>query len=128
MEGMTKSHHDLTVSDMKGITFQIVPQFYWKYEGSFNEFMIHRVGKLNSPSQDIVMYDMLGNVWEWVRDDWMDGVSGLNGKSNPIVGTSSESPHTKVIKGGAFDQFVRKVISPVREELSWDSFKSKFAT
>ena len=70
MEGMTKGHHELTMEDMKSITFQIVPAFYWKYEWSYNEFMIHRVGKLASPSKDIVMYDMLGNVWEWVRDDW----------------------------------------------------------
>ena len=103
MEGMTKSHHDLTVSDMKSITFQVIPQFYWKYEWSFNEFMIHRVGKLESPSEDIVMYDMLGNVWEWVRDDWTDRISTINNKVDPIVGTTSIEPHTKVIKGGAFD-------------------------
>ena len=103
MEGMTKSHHDLTVSDMKSITFQVIPQFYWKYEWSFNEFMIHRVGKLESPSEDIVMYDMLGNVWEWVRDDWTDRISTINNKVDPIVGTTSTDPHTKVIKGGAFD-------------------------
>ena len=80
MEGMKKSHHDLTVADMKSITFQIIPQFYWKYEWSFNEFMIHRVGKLKSPSTEIELYDMLGNVWEWVRDDWS---SHVNESINP---------------------------------------------
>lgn len=128
MEGMKKSHHDLTMADMKSITFQVVPQFYWKYEWSFNEFMIHRVGKLNSPSEEIVMYDMLGNVWEWVRDDWTDQVSTLNGKVNPIVQTGNGGSTSKVIKGGAFDQFVRKTISPAREELSWDKFRSRFST
>ena len=87
MEGMDKNVHNLTVKDMKSITFQVVPSFYWKYEWSYNEFMIHRVGKLNSPSKELEMYDMLGNVWEWVRDDWSPTVSQLNGKVNPILGT-----------------------------------------
>ena len=69
----------------------MVPSFYWKYEWSYNEFMIHRVGKLESPSQSIVMYDMLGNVWEWVRDDWSSTISSLNGKVNPIVDSSDYS-------------------------------------
>ena len=87
MEGMDKNVHNLTVKDMKSITFQVVPSFYWKYEWSYNEFMIHRVGKLKAPSTDLEMYDMLGNVWEWVRDDWSPTVSQLNGKVNPIEGT-----------------------------------------
>lgn len=72
MEGMSDDVHDLTDEDLKGITFQVVPQFYWKYEWSYNRFMIHRVGKLATPSDDLEMYDMLGNVWEWVRDCWSD--------------------------------------------------------
>lgn len=132
---------------MKSITFQIIPQFYWKYEWSFNEFMIHRVGKLKAPSTEVELYDMLGNVWEWVRDDWSDSIyDEFNekdnngaikkdnngdpiGKTNHIVGSRSETPTVeKVIKGGAFDQLVRKVISPSREGLTWNQFKSKFAT
>lgn len=48
------------------------------------------------------MYDMLGNVWEWVRDDWTTSVrASLNNKTNPIAtGTDHDK---KVIKGGAFD-------------------------
>lgn len=103
----------------------MIPQFYWKYEWSYNEFMIHPVGKLQTPSDDIAMYDMLGNVWEWVRDDWTANVSALNGTVNPIAGTKMGS-HEKVIKGGAFDQLVRKVTSSSREGLDWDKFQSKF--
>ena len=134
MEGMNKSHHDLTVKDMKSITFQVVPQFYWRYEWSYNELFIHRVGKLLSPSTKLVMYDMLGNVWEWVRDDWNatikkesgPGSTEGNPEVNPIV---TVGEHTKkVIKGGAFDQLCRKVICSSREELAPDRFKSKYAT
>lgn len=130
MEGMTKDVHDLTMQDMKTITFQVIPSFYWKYEWSYNEFMIHRVGKLASPSKDIVMYDMLGNVWEWVRDDWSDKIALLNQRINPIVGTKNEGAATdiKVIKGGAFDQLVRKVTASSREPLSRDISMSKYAT
>ena len=129
METMTTPVHDLTDTEMKGITFQVVPQFYWKYEWTFNEYMIHRVGKLNSPSEEIVMYDMLGNVWEWVRDDWNDSVYGLNGKVNPIAGTSSDDATVnKVIRGGAFDQYIRKTISSSREKLGRTSCKSQFGT
>lgn len=128
MEGMTQTVHELTVDDMKSITFQVVPSFYWKYEWSYNEFMIHRVGKLASPSKDIEMYDMLGNVWEWVRDDWSDHVSDLNGKVNPMVGGRDDSAEKKVIRGGSFDQLVRKVIASTREGLERDQSKSKNGT
>ena len=125
MEGMNKDVHDLTVQELKSITFQVVPSFYWKYEWSYNEFMIHRVGKLESPSKGIVMYDMLGNVWEWVRDDWSSTVSSLNGKVNPIVDSDDSKG---VIKGGAFDQLCRKVVSAVREGLERSKSKSQYGT
>lgn len=129
MESMNEDVHDLTEEQMKSITFQVVPSFYWRYEWSYNDFMIHRVGKLKSPSNGIEMYDMLGNVWELVRDDWSPSVGALNGKVNPIVGNRNDDTYTKkVIKGGAFDQLIRKVVSSVREELAKDHSKSKYAS
>ena len=134
METMNLGVHDVTVDDLKKITFQVIPQFYWKYKWSYNEFMIHPVGKLNAPSPDTPLYDMLGNVWEWVRDDWDNSnrpISKLNGKVNPVSGTKSGSQNPKpkkVIRGGAFDQLVRKVITPSREGLTWDEFQSQFGT
>ena len=122
MEGMTKSVHNLTTREMKSITFQVIPSFYWKYEWSYNDFMIHRVGKLNSTSNEFPVYDMLGNVWEWVRDDWTGSVSAMNDKINPI--STGSNPNEKVIKGGAFNQFLRKVISPARESLGVNNSKS----
>lgn len=127
METMKLGVHDVTTEDLKKITFQVIPQFYWKYNWSYNEFMIHPVGKLEAPSGVIPMYDMLGNVWEWVRDDWTEKVkTSFDGKINPIATGSDHSK--KVIRGGAFDQLVRKVISPSREGLTWNQFKSKFGT
>lgn len=131
METMDQDVHDLTVEDMKGITFQVVPSLYWKYEWSYNDYMIHRVGKLNAPSSDIKMYDMLGNVWELVRDDWSQRhtQSGSTVKVNHIIGTEDgNSSAEKVIKGGAFDQFARNTISPARESIGREQNKSKNAT
>ena len=129
METMTKSVNDVTVDELKSITFQMVPQFYWKYEHTYNDYMIHPVGRLNPNGYG--MYDMLGNVWEWVRDDWRssEDVSVLDGMINPIVGTTDDaSSRIKVIKGGAFDQFCRRVISPSRQGLDISKNKSEFGS
>ena len=129
MEDMDKDVHSLTVDEMKSITFQVVPSFYWKYDWSYNEFMIHRVGKLKAPSKELEMYDMLGNVWEWVRDDWSPDIKALSGNVNPIVGNKDNDHNTKkVIKGGSFDQLLRKVVSAVREDLARNESRSKYAT
>ena len=126
METMDKDVHDLTVSDMKSITFQVIPQFYWKYDWTYNQFMIHRVGKLNPTSDGIQMYDMLGNVWELVRDGWSDRVSQLDGKVNPIVDSGDDNKF--VIKGGAFDHLIRNIISPSREPIGDKECRSMHGT
>lgn len=126
METMNKDVHKLTDEEMKDITFQVIPQMYWKYEWTYNEIMIHPVGKLKSPNS-FEMYDMLGNVWEWVRDDWTANVSALNGRTNPIAVATGGS-NKKVIKGGAFDQYCRKTISPSREGLECGKNQSQYGT
>lgn len=70
MEGMDADVHELTIDELKSITFQVVPMFYWKYDWSYNDYMIHFVGRKEAPNSELQLYDMLGNVWEWVRDDW----------------------------------------------------------
>jgi hypothetical protein len=133
METMDKSEHDLTIEDMKAITFQVVPQFYWRYEQSGQDLYIHRVGRLEPVEGDgFQMYDMIGNVWEWVRDDWCDRISDRisgtddNPAPNPMVENSGSGK--KVIKGGAFDQLCRKTISSAREGLETNRCSSKFAS
>ena len=85
---MDKDVHSLTEQDMKGITFQVVPSLYWKYEWPYNDYMVHRVGKLNAPNSELPMWDMLGNVWELVRDVWSPSINQLDGRVNPIVGST----------------------------------------
>jgi len=77
---------------------------------------------------------MLGNVWEWVRDDWDDDgdkpISKLDGKVNPIVGTQDpgEDSDKKVIKGGSFDQLCRSALASAREGLERNKSMSEHGT
>ena len=45
------------------------------------------------------LYDMMGNVWEWV-DDWYEPYYKMRIKDNPTGPATGES---KVIRGGSFD-------------------------
>ena len=128
MEGMTKNVHDLTDEDMKGITFQVIPQFYWKYDQEYNNYMIHPVGMLAPTNPDLQIYDMIGNVWELVRDDWTENVSQMYDWQNPIYMNSSNNHTTKTIKGGAFDQLARRVLASSREGINVDSCQSSHAS
>ena len=45
------------------------------------------------------LHDMLGNVWEWVEDDWRDSFTGA-----PIDGSARhvDGAMTKIIRGGSW--------------------------
>ena len=91
METLDKTVHELTDADLKGITFQVIPQLYWRYEWSFNDFMIHRVGKLNPTNPSYNLYDMLGNVWELVRDGWKENLRDSDEPLNNPINESEDS-------------------------------------
>jgi len=51
------------------------------------------------------LYDMLGNVWEWVQDAWHDSYEGA-----PVDGSSWESEEAgavRVVRGGSWRGFAR---------------------
>jgi len=45
------------------------------------------------------LYDLLGNIWEWCQDDWIDGYYG-HPSDGSAVNTESE---VKVVRGGCFE-------------------------
>ena len=63
----------------------------------------------------------LSTTYVYNGSEWEESPS----PSNPIGDAVNRSA---VIKGGAFDQLIRKVISPAREKISLDASKSSNAT
>jgi formylglycine-generating enzyme required for sulfatase activity len=69
--------------------------YTWYEENS--EETTHPVGS-KAPNQYGV-YDLMGNVWEWV-DDWYEPYYKIRTKNNPKGPGKGES---KVVRGGSFD-------------------------
>ena len=49
------------------------------------------------------LYDMLGNVWEWVEDCWHESHSGAPSDGSARGGTEREDCEMRVMRGGSWD-------------------------
>jgi len=65
----------------------------------------HVVGELKP--NELGLYDMLGNVWEWC-DDWYDAYPGAS-RANKFMGTSM-----RVLRGGCYQNDSRMISCPGR--------------
>lgn len=70
----------------------------------------HPVGELQP--NEFGLYDMLGNVWEWCRDNWLREYSE-DGVTDPVHQTDDASAF-RVIRGGGWGGSAQDVRSAVR--------------
>jgi len=77
-----------------------IDEIAW-YDGNSGD-ETHRVGE--KKANGFGLYDMSGNVFEWVWDPWDEEAYKRGEASNPIVDVSSQS---RVGRGGSWDDFAR---------------------
>ena len=73
----------------------------WYYENSGNQTQI--VGQ--KMANEIGIYDMSGNIWEWVEDQWHSSYDGA--PNNGIAWVDQKSEVRRVRRGGSWDRFAR---------------------
>jgi formylglycine-generating enzyme required for sulfatase activity len=74
-------------------------------DANYSEAGIDRTSKVGAyPPNPWGLYDMHGNVWEWVEDDWHDNYKGapVNGSAWQDTGAGSNR-HLCVLRGGSWD-------------------------
>jgi formylglycine-generating enzyme required for sulfatase activity len=63
-----------------------------------NKNMTHTVKVGSYPGNDFGLYDMHGNVWEWVQDVWFDNYGGA-----PVDGSAQvRNGYPRVLRGGSW--------------------------
>jgi formylglycine-generating enzyme required for sulfatase activity len=83
-------------------------EYAWYSVNSNNQ--THAVGQKKSNAWGL--YDMSGNVWEWVEDDWHATYEGAPGDGTAWVGTRRAS--SRVMRGGAWGVIARYCRMPTR--------------
>lgn len=73
------------------------------------------VGSFEQGKSPYGVYDMAGNVWEWVADRYDEGSYGTNPERNPTGRSSGEK---RIVRGGAWDSTSAYVRSSYRLGLS----------
>jgi len=66
------------------------------------------------------LYDMLGNVWEWVEDDWHGDYNGAPGDGRPWTGDPGDRGAERVVRGGGWRLSARHVRAASRYRLQPD--------
>jgi formylglycine-generating enzyme required for sulfatase activity len=83
-------------------------EYAWYSVNSNNQ--THAVGQKKPNAWGL--YDMSGNVWEWVEDDWHATYEGAPGDGTAWVGTQRAS--SRVVRGGAWGVIARYCRMPTR--------------
>ena len=76
----------------------------------------HPVGR--KKPNELGLYDMSGNVWEWCKDNWTGNVTGLPVDGSPLTkGNDSD----RLLRGGSWGSSARICRSAYRRHLTPDS-------
>jgi formylglycine-generating enzyme required for sulfatase activity len=73
----------------------------WHYENSGSK--PHPIGR--KKPNELGIYDMSGNVWEWCEDDWHDNYNGA--PTNRRAWIDSPRGDRRVLRGGSWDSLTR---------------------
>jgi formylglycine-generating enzyme required for sulfatase activity len=84
-------------------------EFAWFYFNSAEK--THPVGKKKPNAWGL--YDMTGNVWEWVEDEWHDSYVGAPSEGSSWANNSKGSPH--VVRGCGWKDSAEGCRSAVRD-------------
>jgi eukaryotic-like serine/threonine-protein kinase len=74
----------------------------------------HPVGQLKPNA--FGLYDMLGNVWEWVEDTWHDSYAGAPADGRAWIDPGGES--NRVLRGGGWRYVPQSARSAMRSPLA----------
>ena len=104
----------------------LLDKYAW-YSGNSGE-MTHPVGKKDANSFGI--YDMYGNVYEWVEDTWHDSYKGA--PTNGSAWQNGVDPENlRILRGGGFNTLPQAVRAAIRTPISagfrWDFFGFRLA-
>ena len=81
----------------------------WYRENSYDkgekhpDYGTHPVGQ-KAPNE-LGIYDMSGNVWEWVEDCWHDNYQNAPEQANPWVERDKGDCTVRVLRGGSWNSF-----------------------
>jgi formylglycine-generating enzyme required for sulfatase activity len=72
------------------------------------------------PANDWGLFDVHGNVWEWVEDCWNGSYDGASFETSPLLQNNGGACTRRVVRGGSWDNLPRYLRSAYRNRNGTD--------